>query len=129
MLLFCYNQRAEYYLVLNIIQLNIVKSDEYYPVIFPACINWILLHHCDINYCNAIYLNQGSLFNLASTFKVVNFMSKSSNFIGLLIVHNGAHDDFGKNIMTTAKKKNSVKKICYSGYSYHNWSEKFFECI
>lgn len=90
MSLFCYNQRVEYYPVLNINQLNIIQSAEYHPVIFPMYINWLLFHHCYISYCNVIYLNRSSLFNLASTFKVVTFLSESSASIGLLIVHNSA---------------------------------------
>ena len=127
MSLFCYNQRVEYYPVLNINQLNIIQSAEYHPVIFPRYINWLLFHHCDISYCNVIYLNRSSLFNLASTCKVVNFLSKSSTSIGLLIVHNGA-------VISEKNYDNNQEKKQCKNYFLH-WIElsqlkgNNFECI
>ena len=67
-----------------------VTEMKYFPVIFPKWKNWALFHPGDANYCNTIYLEQASWFDLGLAFKVVSFMWHSSNCIDLLIINNGS---------------------------------------
>ena len=49
----------------------------------------VLFHPCDVKWLQNIYVNQISSSDLGSTFEVVDFMSKSSSFIDLLMSRNG----------------------------------------
>ena len=64
-----------------------------------------LFRPCDVKYCEVIYLIQISSLDVASNFKVVNFISKSSNSIDLCIVYDGVVAEYAVIDFFFSKKK------------------------